>query len=251
MSSAAEQLLLELQNQYLDQLPQQIDEIEQLSMVLEKKGDLAEYQHLLRKVHSLKGSGGTYGFHVLSTICHQFEDFLTLLEAELEQVSSESIDIMMKYIDLLRETQVQLAQNCLEQQHIELQLQQIKRLSHQESRSILVIDSTLSAVALYRDALGSLNVAISSEADAINALNRLMIEQFDLIITAREFNHMTADALIAAIRLSNNANQNIPVILVSSSDRLSSENIAQPNTTLKKSPQLPTQLAETVRETLR
>ena len=251
--STAEQLLVELQNQYLQQLPLQVDEIENLSLNLEKSGQLGDYQHLLRKVHSLKGSGGTYGFHILSTICHQFEDFLTEIENKLPQLSTTSVDIIMKYVDLLRETQTLLAQNSLDKYSAQLQtqLQSIKRQGQHQSQSILVIDSAQTAVAIYKNALKELDVTLSSESDPFNALKRLMIEKFDLVITSREFNHMTADALIAALRLSKNANQNIPVILVSSSNNLSKEKIAQPFAILKKSPQMPKDLAEIVKVALK
>jgi len=246
-SSTAEKLLLELQNQYLANLPLQIDDVEQLCLQVEKRNQNEDYQELLRKIHSMKGAGGTYGYHVLSTICHQLEDYLSILDPENQRIQPKHTDIMMQYVDLLRETQNQLLNSTLEQQRIEIALQAIKKQSHQAQHSVLVIDPAQSVSAIYQKALDKNNVIISTEKDALTALNRLMIEKFDLIITAREFSHMTSDALIAALRLSNNPNTGIPVILASSSGELTStETIASPDIIIKKSPTLPVEISAAV-----
>ena len=77
-------MLAALRLNYLRDLPSHIDELEELVLELEREGfDLERCRELYRRVHSLKGSGGTYGMHTLSDVCHPFEDCLSNLIEQL------------------------------------------------------------------------------------------------------------------------------------------------------------------------
>ena len=58
-------MLAALRSNYLRDLPSHIDELEEILLELERDGfDLETCRDLYRQVHSLKGSGGTFGLSV-------------------------------------------------------------------------------------------------------------------------------------------------------------------------------------------
>lgn len=93
-----ENLLNEICNTYLAELPPRLDEIENIILDFTRLESLEEsYQNLYRKVHSIKGSAGTHAFHILTTICHDFEDQLSQHENKLSGISKTEIDSWLKY----------------------------------------------------------------------------------------------------------------------------------------------------------
>lgn len=76
------ELLAELQRGYLAALPNQFDELELRVLAFEKTpSDREIYSNLFQRIHSLKGSAGTYGSHIVTWICHPLEDELTLMDS--------------------------------------------------------------------------------------------------------------------------------------------------------------------------
>ena len=74
-SDTFQQMLLQLRKTFLEDMPEKLDRLESLLLEIEKNGDGGEvFNELYRIVHSLKGSGGTHGLHIITTICHQLED---------------------------------------------------------------------------------------------------------------------------------------------------------------------------------
>ena len=93
-----------LRNAYMLELPERFITMEELVLVLEQGGDINEaYDKLFRDVHSLKGSGGTYGFPLITSICHQIEDDLREKNEADSCFAQDVIDRLLKYIDLLRQ----------------------------------------------------------------------------------------------------------------------------------------------------
>ena len=87
--SIAQQALLSLSNDYIDALPERCDLIESLILKLGSKSlNLDSYQGLFREIHSIKGSAGTHGFESISTVCPQFEDWLTYIEKNQSRLTN-------------------------------------------------------------------------------------------------------------------------------------------------------------------
>lgn len=97
----AQQILLQLRETFLEELPDRCDDIEDGILALSEDTDGEHFQRLYREVHSLKGSAGTHGVQPISTICHQLEDSLTDA-ANNASHTPERIDIYLLYLDLIR-----------------------------------------------------------------------------------------------------------------------------------------------------
>jgi len=67
------QALLEgMRADFLAELPERCDSFDESILALEKSPDDREaFNELYRGVHSLKGSGGTHGLSIITTLCHQ------------------------------------------------------------------------------------------------------------------------------------------------------------------------------------
>jgi CheY-like chemotaxis protein/HPt (histidine-containing phosphotransfer) domain-containing protein len=73
--------LLELQREYLNDLPDKLDLIYELLLNIEKEENEAESLNNLKGViHSIKGSSGSYEINFISELCHSFEDNIELLD---------------------------------------------------------------------------------------------------------------------------------------------------------------------------
>lgn len=72
---------------------------------LEREGfELSTCRELYRQVHTLKGSGGTYGLDFLSDICHPFEDLLSAIIETPLLTKQDAIELGLNYVDLMRKT---------------------------------------------------------------------------------------------------------------------------------------------------
>ncbi|VAW94061.1 hypothetical protein MNBD_GAMMA20-1362, partial [hydrothermal vent metagenome] len=95
-----QQILRQLRDNFLEELPERCDAIEDSILSLGNGADDEHFQRLYREVHSLKGSAGTHGIPAISTICHQLEDSLTTAQETITH-EPERIDLYLRYLDLI------------------------------------------------------------------------------------------------------------------------------------------------------
>lgn len=206
-----------LQEHYLSAFPGFLDEMEAQALQLEKDGFNEEnYFALYRQAHSLKGSGGTYGFPIISTLCHQFEDFLTPLK-ESGSLSAEQADKILAYIDLLHMTYEGIASGSTDFNRVEKELKQL--LSDGTSTTVLkgiIVDNSCINMNIIAKALEGNNIVLTHTRDGMQALQRLLHEKFDFLITSNLNDSLNGPALIAATRLGSDINKNIASILITS-----------------------------------
>ncbi len=231
----AENLLEELRSTYIAQLPGRIDEIEALILELERGGDYVEiYGALYRGVHSLKGSGGTYGFPIITSICHQFEDYLALMDAAHARGGTVAVDLLLGYIDVLRETCRVLQQSPATFSTIETQLLNLKKQAMPNTLSGLLVERSPLHISIVKEILGDYPVNLSVVKDGITALHRLMTEPFDFIITSQEVGDLSGTAMVAALRLSRSVNRNVSIILLTSNQLDDLPEAFKPNVVIRK-----------------
>src|SRR4030066_416366 len=68
----------------------------------ESPGDLGLINEIFRAVHSIKGSAGFLGFTRLVEVAHQSENVLNKLRQQEIQATSETIDIILESVDVLK-----------------------------------------------------------------------------------------------------------------------------------------------------
>lgn len=110
MSNQLRVVLRKMQDDYVAKLPQMLDIMAGLAMDLRTSDDYVNgFENLYRAVHSLKGTAGTYGVSIISSICHPFEDYLTTIHEEAALYGDRHVATCLSFIDLLRRTSTLLA----------------------------------------------------------------------------------------------------------------------------------------------
>lgn len=213
--SHAERVLQELRQGFLLDLPGRLDEIENLILALPQRSVFAEkFSVLLREIHSIKGIAGTYRIHVITSICHSLEDRLNC-SMDVEDVSELPINNWLKYIDLIRQSIVHaLTDNIFDE--IEHALFGLKSDGTELISSGLLVTSSKSITSVCQqlcvDEINQLTIV----DDGYLALGWVLREKFDYLIASNEISGLNGTALIAALRLSDSENKNMPVVLLTS-----------------------------------
>jgi len=219
-SDSFQQLLLQLRNTFLEEIPEKLDRLDQLLVAMEKAGvDSDSFNEFYRIVHSLKGSGGTFGLHIVTTICHQLEDLLNTANGGTKY-SPKLISISLDYVDLLRMAFEQSRAGNTSFPQIEERLSELHRKLAPKHFTVLIVDNSKLSTQIYLQALAELPVRPVMMDDGLVALRRILTEPFDLLITTNEIPVLNGIALIGALKLSASKNRNVKTILVTSNSKI-------------------------------
>ena len=216
MSNASVTELLEhLREGFLDDLPTRVNEIED-EVMSSKNSD--SYDKLFRMVHSLKGSAGSYNFHVVTKIAHSMEDVMLALMQRNQFGTAPTIDLLLKFIDIMRDTVNSLAATDEAPRDVDDRLDNLREQVFTETLKILVLEPSKLHASLIEHTLHTLPVDFTFASDGMHALDTLLLNKYDLLITSLESSRLNGDALVAALRLTHNFNRNIKAILITSRD---------------------------------
>ena len=215
-SDAFQRMLLQLRNTFLEDIPEKLDRLDQLLVAMEKTGvDSESFNEFYRIIHSLKGSGGTFGLHIITTICHQLEDLLNTSDGGTKYTPA-LISISLNYVDLLRVTLEQIHAGNTNFPQVEEQLSKLRKQLAQKKFTMLLVDNSKLSTQMYLHVLSGLPVQTVVMNDGILALTRALTEPFDLIISTNEIPMLSGSALIGALKLSDSKSRNTKTILVTS-----------------------------------
>lgn len=213
MAKDIQALLAGLRAGFLAELPERLDEVERLVLSYEQTvGSQEEFDDLFRQVHSLKGSGGTHGLHVLTTICHSFEDSLNRDRRPSAQVTKRWLD----YVDLLRQANTLLQTGSEDFTAIHEALERLRTEEGGAELSVLLVVDSPSLGQLCRDVWSDYPAVFVQAEDGYQALGRLLHEPFDVLICSRQLKGLSGDALIAALKLSRVASSTARTVLLTS-----------------------------------
>lgn len=204
-------LLARMREDFVAELPERYDRLEAGVLALERDAPDA-FDELFRQVHSLKGAGGTFGLPMITTICHQFESFISEAKGDFHR---KAASFALKYVDLLRRASCDAAKKDDSRLVIAQDLEQLRLSSMRASASVLLVDPSASMRKLYQNWMSPLSLRIVSLTHGLHALERLLQEPFDLLVASRELPDLNALAIVAALREAGGRNRNIPVILIS------------------------------------
>lgn len=248
---STEDILAELRDSYLNGFPGQLHEIEAFILELEKSDNTKDpLEALYRRVHSIKGSAGTFGFSIISSICHQMEDHLTEVEEEGSKIDSKEINVLFAYLDLLNETYEGIAANSLDTGSIEKKLDSIGKKTQAAAKKCICIgfDNNDMYHQIIHETAKAHNIQCSFVESSLTALERLLHEHFDVLITARENQDLNGIALVAAIRLNKQKNAGIKSILITSNQEVGLSQDIKPEYIIFKNQDFPKTLFATLSE---
>jgi CheY-like chemotaxis protein/HPt (histidine-containing phosphotransfer) domain-containing protein len=238
-------MLAALRSNYLRDLPSHIDELEELLLGLERDGfDLETCRDLYRRVHSLKGSGGTYGVHVLSDVCHPFEDLLSSLLERPELLRIGFTETALKYIDLMRQVHTFYATDNEPGAEIKQILLELRQNATTTSHSALIVEGSDVVIGMLKEVLKSRGYRIEVVSDGYEALGRLLAEHFDVLVTGLETKRLNGLALISAVQKSGPRTSKTKTILLTATQLKS--NSDNPDFIIKKDANLKEKFKEIV-----
>ncbi|MCK4744065.1 MAG: Hpt domain-containing protein [Sulfuriflexus sp.] len=247
-----ENMLAELRIGFIAELPTRLEEIEQLILDLEKTTSFTEdYQELYRHIHSIKGSAGTHGLHIISTICHVFEDKVVEIEGQQERLTGKMINEWLVFIDLIRTTIDLINHGVVDFSEVEVELEQLSGLgTHYEYKCLVIIASKLHRK-LVVNAFEKTPVKFRYALSGYEALGMLLKEPYDMLITNMEVSELQGLSIIGALRMSNNRNKDIPTILLTAGKVTSYGKNIDPNYVIQKNADLIENLNLAVRNIMR
>ena len=238
------QMLAALREGYLRDLPGYVDDIEQVLLQLERGGfELDLCRELYRQVHSLKGSGGTYGMSFISDVCHPLEDLLTNL-LEHPACLHVTVDNALQYVDLLRKACFIYSAKLEPGEDLKANLHVLRRSISRHSHAAMMVESSDVVVAAMRDILTEYGFRFELANDGYTALGRVLAEPFDVLITSLENPRLNGLALISAVQKSGNKTARTKTILLTTSEHLDQQ--VQPDYVLKKNAELKRRFRECV-----
>lgn len=217
--SKIEHLLSALRDNFIAEIPERCESIEENILDLEKKESFASaFNELFRAIHSLKGSGGTMGLPIITSISHQFEDLLSTIDGDITLLKTDSIDLMLKYNDLLRSTAETIKDNVLDTDKIHQELEKLKNSSQPNIYSCMLVEQSNILAKVCEKEFASLPLNLTVIKNGMVALERLLTEKYDFLITSKELPVLNGIALICALRKSESKNAKIPCIVTTSKD---------------------------------
>ncbi len=208
-------LLQGIRERFLDELPERCDAFDNLVLALEKNsGDREAFNELFRGVHSMKGSGGTHGLAVLTTICHQLENLLSEA-SDAGDFGETFASRALAYVDLVRRVEIYARKANPDYADIEANLEKLRQSRLKSRKAVMLVESSTVMTHLYQQAFAGMPVQLSVAESGLVGLERLLRERFDFVVVGRELKELNGIALMLALRAANAVNRNIPAILVS------------------------------------
>lgn len=212
----ASTLLSQLHSEFIESLPRKLALLEHLCTSLPGKPvNTPELSELLRQVHSLKGSGGIYGLHIITVICHQLEDYITHEVAHASVFSASFVGNCLRHFDLLHKiAELALANPQAEFGEIWSELNRLRDYLHPERGNALVIEQSRLTQNIIAGVLEEFHIRPTLVTDGYRALLHALSEPFSLIITSAETPLLGGFAFSGALRLSDSVNRHVPIILL-------------------------------------
>ena len=105
----SEEEISELLEAFVDDIFEKLDELSDLFFQLEEIADKERtINSILQIFHGIKGTGGTFGFHVVSTLAHNFESVFTRYLENTDLITPEFVSKLLKSLEIFKRLTVNI-----------------------------------------------------------------------------------------------------------------------------------------------
>ena len=228
-------LLNQIKQDFIEELPSKIDDIEHLTLKCQDEQEA--FQELYRNVHSLKGNGGTLGLPIITSVCHQYESFLNNYADKT--IDNDFTTVSLEYIDILKELHhTLLDSNTNNFSHIEEKLAKVHSNDVVKHKmSVLISVASPLEQSILEQTLPDTQFYVAIAKNGMDALEHLMISEYDLVITSLETPVINGLALISAVKKNGGMNKDIKSVLLTSKE-IDKDSNDLPSIIIKKDPNL-------------
>lgn len=222
-----ESALARLKQDFLESSLEKLDDIDTIiDNIYNDRGERGEqFFQLQRDVHSIKGSAGTHGMHLLSLVAHRLEDFVEaaprLKNDQWRQVQLY-IDEMRNLIDMGRDPGESEQQTIL--QRLPHAQEAHKEFSEQAKKKVTVL--VVMPAGVQRKVIGtelaSCGFDLSFTDRPVEAIRLIIDLKPDAVLANQEFPGMTGTEL-ANVLHAIKATRDIPFALLTAMDHIPDE----------------------------
>ena len=211
-------MLRQLRENYLAEMDEKLGAVESDLLALERSEHFAEaFERAYRKLHALKSDASAYGLSIISKICYQLEEHFTLFAHDPAKLTREVLDRCVAHIGLMRKAQEKAQQGSEHFNDIEDQLNTLRGTFLGERFSALIVETSKVNIKLCTEIMKGYPAHVTVMDNGYQALERLLLQKYHLLITGLEVKLLNGLALVAAVRASSRGNQDMQAILLSSS----------------------------------
>ena len=206
-----------LQEDYLRSLPDHVLEIENKILEIDNESFTRDrYTFILREVHSIKGSAGSFGLNGLSLICHKLEDRLVEMSDEKDWSKSIKIEGLLELVDIIKSKleKKEINDNSLEKINDDIKKQLSKKTGG--CKNVLIVDNSKVFSYQISNLLKTYDVSISYSKTGYEALGRVLHEKYDLIIASNNVVPLSGSDLFKILnKIESLGGKNIKKIIMS------------------------------------
>lgn len=240
----AERLFDALRAEYVAKVPETLAGLER--QVVEWPAGENVSKELLRDIHSLKGTAGTYGLGFATSVCHNLEDFLSEGKDGTASEHDAYLDHVLGFLDIIRDYVAHvIAGGDASGGEFEAKLDALLHPGENRKQRVLIVEPGKSMSRLLGKLLDSHGLSFSTSRSGYEALGRLTREKYDGILTSYETSDISGISLAKAARAIEEIADGLKIILVTAND-LGDEPPAVDGVVLKNR-DLATSLAEILR----
>lgn len=210
-------VLQSLRLAFLDDLPNQITTLENAILPLSDPSDFRKrFEELYRLLIQIRSRAVTFDVESISLICQHMADRLHGINGQFSNFKDTDIDTLLDFVDLLRQTVAMLNENADPSEIVAHLLRQNEACPTSKKMRVLIVEHSPMILNKCKQGLESYAASVAVLDNGLDALERLLQEPFDLLITSMELPKLNGVALIHALRWSRGTNADIKTILLTS-----------------------------------
>lgn len=216
-------------NDKTDYLYSILDKLDHLESFIENgKFKIEDISEIFKIIHSIKGTAASMEFYFISTLAHDIEDHLTLIQDEKEQIDDQYMQVFDRLIDLLLNVTNDYLKNDISKfplyRNMLSKLIQVKNNSQREYQgNILVVNSSPAMNIMIKNQLLNSGFNVSFAENGLSAFNQIILNKFDAVLSSYDLEIFDAIILMNLVRNSKCNNSNIPFVLMTSHQNMKTD----------------------------
>lgn len=240
-------VLQNLRLAFLDDLPNQITTLENDILSLnDPNGFRDRFEELYRNLLQLRSRASTFEVESISLVCQHMADRLHTINGQYSNFNDSDIDMLLEYVDLLRQAYSMITQNANPTEIIAHLLRKSEAYLPTRALRVLIVEHSPMILNKCKQGLEMFGASVAVLDNGMEALDRLLQEPFGLLITSMELPKLNGLSLIHAVRWSKGVNSHIKTILLTSG-KLEPRAVEPIDFTIAKNEQFPTLYAEALK----
>jgi chemotaxis protein histidine kinase CheA len=180
--SDIENILKQLRDNYLEEVPEKLQSIESIILNLNKYKNSDDFHELYRHIHSQKGTAGTHGLTFLSAICHQLEDEFMDIGDNISSITEAHTKNWLAYMDLFTEVSEFYKLGYTDTSKFEDKLKTLMKTIRKSTYSCLLVDTKSATLNIITEVLKQHSIHTTIFEDGYEALGRLLVNKYDMLI---------------------------------------------------------------------